>query len=124
MDAIRALPDCACRRDRLPNAGQCPLDHKCRAEQRETRGAEAARAWLGSQGSKAGFRLVGETAVDGYDTIRVPRTEGCRPVQYSVLDFNGVLEVTDPDCFLAALGHGLGRAKAFGCGLMLIRRAP
>jgi CRISPR system Cascade subunit CasE len=40
-----------------------------------------------------------------------------------VLDFEGVLEVTDPVRFLAALANGFGRARAFGCGLMLIRRA-
>ncbi|WP_308340124.1 type I-E CRISPR-associated protein Cas6/Cse3/CasE [Thiolapillus sp.] len=35
----------------------------------------------------------------------------------------GSLTVTEPDAYLATLKQGLGRAKAFGCGLMLIRRA-
>ena len=30
----------------------------------------------------------------------------------------------DPGAFLVALAAGFGRAKAFGCGLMLIRRMP
>jgi CRISPR system Cascade subunit CasE len=34
-----------------------------------------------------------------------------------------VLEVVSPDVFLEALARGFGKAKAFGCGLMLIRRA-
>jgi len=34
-----------------------------------------------------------------------------------------VLTVEDPPLFLVALAAGFGRARAFGCGLMLIRRA-
>jgi CRISPR system Cascade subunit CasE len=41
----------------------------------------------------------------------------------AVLEFAGVLTVRDPARFLAALAQGFGHAKAFGCGLMLIRRA-
>ena len=39
-----------------------------------------------------------------------------------LLDVRGILSVKEPDTFLATLGTGLGRARAFGCGLMLIRR--
>jgi CRISPR system Cascade subunit CasE len=39
-----------------------------------------------------------------------------------VLDINGVLTVKDPERFLVALASGFGRARAFGYGLMLIRR--
>ena len=35
----------------------------------------------------------------------------------------GVVEVTDPTAFLSRLAQGFGSAKAFGNGLMLIRRA-
>ena len=42
--------------------------------------------------------------------------------QFGILDFLGTIEVTEPDQFLEALHRGFGRAKAFGCGLMLIRR--
>lgn len=34
--------------------------------------------------------------------------------------FDGMLEVTDADSFRSALCCGIGRAKAFGCGLMTI----
>ena len=42
---------------------------------------------------------------------------------YSTLDFQGVLTVGDPDSLLPAIARGFGAAKAYGCGLMLIRRA-
>ena len=38
-------------------------------------------------------------------------------------DLTGEIAVTDPKAFLAKLAQGFGRAKGFGCGLMLIRRA-
>ena len=42
---------------------------------------------------------------------------------YSTVDFDGILTVSDPDPLLPAIVHGFGAAKAYGCGLMLIRRA-
>ena len=94
-----------------------------RAAARETAIPEAGRAWLAKQGERHGFAPDGDVGVDGYETIRLPRP-GARPVQYGVLDFDGVLVVRDPAAFLAQLAEGFGRARAFGCGLMLIRRAP
>lgn len=54
---------------------------------------------------------------------RGPATRSRRDARIGVLDFDGELEVLDPERFVAALAVGFGRAKAFGCGLMLIRRA-
>ncbi len=42
---------------------------------------------------------------------------------HGVLDLEGEIEVTDPAAFATALAQGFGRAKAWGCGMMLIRRA-
>lgn len=36
--------------------------------------------------------------------------------------FNGVLTVTDPERLRTALTKGIGRAKAYGCGLMTLAR--
>jgi CRISPR system Cascade subunit CasE len=90
---------------------------------RETAIPEAGRAWLAKQGERHGFAPEGEVGVDGYETIRMPRP-GARDARYGVLEFDGVLVVRDPATFLAQLARGFGRARAFGCGLMLIRRAP
>ncbi|MBL8511829.1 MAG: type I-E CRISPR-associated protein Cas6/Cse3/CasE [Betaproteobacteria bacterium] len=37
--------------------------------------------------------------------------------------FEGVLKVHDPDQLLSLLENGVGPAKGFGCGLLLVRRA-
>ncbi len=83
---------------------------------------EAGHAWLASQGSKAGFKLCAPPLIDGYAQIPVERKKG-RPAGFSVLNFKGLLEITDPAAFIAKLTTGFGSAKAFGNGLMLIRRA-
>ncbi|MCI0421919.1 MAG: type I-E CRISPR-associated protein Cas6/Cse3/CasE [Acidobacteria bacterium] len=57
--------------------------------------------------------------MDGHDTWR--QRHG-KKIELSTLDFEGVLLVTEPDRFLRALLSGIGPAKAFGCGLMLVRR--
>ena len=60
--------------------------------------------------------------VRGYRVLTIDRGRRARPLRAGVLDLEGLLEIRDPERFLAALAQGFGRAKAFGCGLMLIRR--
>jgi len=36
--------------------------------------------------------------------------------------FDGLLRITDPEAFRETLARGIGPAKAFGCGLMLVKR--
>jgi CRISPR system Cascade subunit CasE len=93
-----------------------------RAFERDRIASEAGHAWLASQGSRAGFKLLSPPLIDGYAQIPVERKKG-RPAGFSVLDFKGMLEITDPATFVAKLTTGFGSAKAFGNGLMLIRRA-
>ena len=86
------------------------------------------RAWLARQGMAHGFAPADGVAVDSYETVRVPRDPGVRQrraeaLRFGRLDFTGLLTVGDPVRFLAAVASGFGRARAFGCGLMLIRRA-
>ena len=93
-----------------------------RAEARPEAVVQAGRAWLAAQGTRHGFTPDAGVAVDAYDQLRLPRPGGAA-LRYSVVDFEGLLTVHDPAAFLPALATGFGRAKAFGCGLMLIRRA-
>ncbi len=95
-----------------------------RAEHRLAVVREQGIAWLARQGIKCGFEIqAGDVRVDGYDQHRVSRRDSAPAMSYSTLDLEGVLTVSDPGAFLAAIAHGFGAAKAYGCGLMLIRRA-
>lgn len=83
---------------------------------------DAGLRWLGERSQKHGFTFDPTSIrVDSYRQHRFFR-RGCDPVQLSTLDFNGVLTVNDPDRFLKVLYNGMGPAKAFGCGLLLVRR--
>ena len=76
-------------------------------------------AWLRSRGSRLGFDDEEEIlAVDGYQQ----HSERDGRLRFSTVDFSGELTVTDPTAFAVALREGIGPAKAFGCGLLLVRR--
>ncbi|UZJ33469.1 type I-E CRISPR-associated protein Cas6/Cse3/CasE [Streptomyces endophytica] len=45
------------------------------------------------------------------------------PVRLVTVTYDGLLEVTDPDAMRRTLTHGLGKAKAYGCGLMTLAPA-
>ena len=91
-----------------------------RAELRDRVAEAAAAEWMQRQGAAKGFEPQ-LTAVESYSTVNLGRRrrEGAT---LGILDLVGSLEVTSPDTFLSALAGGFGRAKAWGCGLMLIRR--
>lgn len=85
---------------------------------------EAGYRWLAERGAKHGFRVdEGALRVDGYRQHRLYKGRQRERIQLSTLDFDGVLTVTDPTALVEALYQGLGPAKGFGCGLLLVRRA-
>lgn len=64
-----------------------------------------------------------DVAIDGYQQHRVSRKGPAAAMSFSTLDFDGMLVVREPAAFLSAVVRGFGASKAYGCGLMLIRRA-
>jgi len=118
MDAIRSTPQGG------------------RTEARKGLLNQVAIKWMSERGAKCGFALpeqandenadpmhLGPLQVLGYRTMRMDRRNGKQKLSVGVLDLQGELEVRDPTLFLTSVKDGFGRAKAFGCGLMLIKRA-
>jgi CRISPR system Cascade subunit CasE len=89
-----------------------------------------ACAWLARQGDKSGFALTLDEDdapilnVADYSVLALPGHRGRRrgQPQFGILDLTGSITVTDPAAFVERLAHGFGRAKSFGCGLMMVRR--
>ena len=78
----------------------------------------ACSAWLAAQAKRHGFEVDAATLnVDAYTQHRGKKAD----IQFSTVDFSGEFTVSDPELLVGALGYGIGRAKAFGCGLMLVR---
>ncbi|RNL87285.1 type I-E CRISPR-associated protein Cas6/Cse3/CasE [Halostreptopolyspora alba] len=92
--------------------------------------------WLIEREERAGFRVVRR----GSDAARVTEADmfdlmvhnqqrldfskngggSTKRVRLTTVTFDGRLEVTDPDALRRTLTRGLGRAKAYGCGLMTL----
>lgn len=83
--------------------------------------AEQQMKWLLDRSARCGFSL--EPAEEGLGAEIVQREvkrfsrEG-RTVTLSVVTFEGVLKVTDSEAFRKTMASGIGRAKAYGCGLL------
>lgn len=83
---------------------------------------QAARDWLHTRAEALGFRLPMDPEVGAYRQHVLQKPGRRDAIQYSSVDYEGLLEVADLGRLIETLAHGVGRAKAFGCGLMLIRR--
>ncbi|NKN38470.1 type I-E CRISPR-associated protein Cas6/Cse3/CasE [Agrobacterium sp. a22-2] len=100
-----------------------------RAARRQSVAAEALAGWLAEQGGRNGFALNGFDLVS-YRTVEIDRPRVGRgrasPAKKGPLmgvgRMRGLITVTDPAAFAAKVATGFGRAKAFGCGLMLLRQ--
>ncbi|EFF6567854.1 type I-E CRISPR-associated protein Cas6/Cse3/CasE [Escherichia coli] len=76
--------------------------------------------WLAAQGERSGFTLL-DTSVDAYRQQQLRRENSRQLIQFSSVDYTGMLTVTDPGLFVQRLSQGYGKSRAFGCGLMLIK---
>ncbi|MGW2155023.1 type I-E CRISPR-associated protein Cas6/Cse3/CasE [Nonomuraea sp. NPDC001699] len=93
--------------------------------------------WLLKRQDSAGFKVlekpVERQLVPGQDQHEVivhdrrqltfKKSGQQKPVTLVTVTFDGRLEVTDPDALRRTLTMGLGRAKAYGCGLMTLAEA-
>jgi CRISPR system Cascade subunit CasE len=79
---------------------------------------QAGEQWLQQRAEKNGFSVLSVIA-QGYQQHNFKK----RQIKISTLDYDGILEVTNPELFInQALHKGIGRSKAFGCGLLMIKR--
>jgi CRISPR system Cascade subunit CasE len=88
--------------------------------------------WLEQRAEQAGFRVLTRelhdeeygvreeksVRVDGYTQHQTERKD----IRFSTVDFTGELEITNTSAFHRTLLTGIGHAKGFGCGLLLVRR--
>jgi len=88
---------------------------------------KALETWFTGRSERLGFALVRDNfkgrlkfQAEGYQWHALPRKG--KVAGFSSVDFEGVVEVTDGELFAKALFDGIGPAKGFGCGLMLVRR--
>lgn len=92
------------------------------------------RRWLLQRQEAAGFKVVEkplerrllpegdehELIIHDRRQLAFKKAGQSNPVTLVTVTFDGRLEVTDPDAFRRTLTQGLGKAKAYGCGLMTV----
>lgn len=83
---------------------------------------EVGMKWLIRKGEQHGFSVKRfEVTIDN-DREYLIKTPAKQAYTLRTLDFSGVLTVVDPELFINPLYKGIGPAKGFGCGLMLVKR--
>lgn len=85
---------------------------------------QAALNWLvkDERAARLGIRFDTQPAVMAYNQHKTSKKTQQPTISYSTVDYEGVFTVTEPELLLNQIAQGIGRAKAFGCGLMLLRR--
>lgn len=79
---------------------------------------ETCGRWLIERGKRLGYEVDEQSlSVEAYQQHRGKK----ETLRFSKVDFSGTLTVVDPEAFSGALFNGIGHAKAFGCGLLLVR---
>lgn len=78
--------------------------------------------WLIRKGEQHGFSVKQFEIRINNDREYSVKPLGKQAFTLRTLNFEGKLKIVDADWFKKALFEGIGSAKAFGCGLMLVRR--
>jgi len=83
---------------------------------------QAGVNWLTARCQASGFSIEnGAVRVDGYQQHKVLKRGRNSPIQFSTLDFLGILTIEEPELFSQTLLKGMGKAKGLGCGLLMVR---
>lgn len=84
---------------------------------------EAQMAWLTRKGEQGGFRVIAaRVAKQGEINGWVESTPQRQRYRLSAVQFDGVLEVTDPQRLHDCVANGIGSGKGFGFGLLSLAR--
>jgi CRISPR system Cascade subunit CasE len=89
---------------------------------------ERCTSWFNAVAERNGFKIATADEesyrlilqIDAYEKKQVHRRE--ERINFSTANFTGELIVTQPELFSSALYNGVGHAKVFGCGLLLVKK--
>ena len=83
---------------------------------------EGQRQWLLDRSERNGFTVATDTLAIQASRRQQFKRQG-KTVTLQVVTYDGILTISDRDAFLRTLCAGLGRARAYGCGLMTLAKA-
>ena len=114
---------------RESSASHCIVDRALRGGAKGTSmkvAAQVVPVWLAARLAATGLEAPAEDmVVQAYDKRRFGHGPNDRrpPVVIATTDVVGSGVVRDADAVRKVMREGIGRAKAYGCGLLLVRRA-
>ena len=81
--------------------------------------------WLKRKGEQGGFRVL-SVRTSNQDTVNgyIRRDEERHKLKLLAVQFDGLLQVTDPDRLRETVRQGIGSGKALGFGLLSLARPP
>ena len=77
--------------------------------------------WLREQFRRRGGAQLEQVSLNSFQRTRVIRKRGSRPIEGPDAVMSGALTVTDADEFAELLARGIGRHRAYGYGMLLLR---
>lgn len=77
--------------------------------------------WLERKGANGGFRIIrSKTSASPLDIQNFATTK-MQNITFQYARFTGVMDITDHQLFTTTFNTGIGRAKSFGAGLLLLK---
>ncbi len=100
-------------------------NRKKNGKRESIKGEVELRGWLQRKGEAGGFSLPDSAPPEIFSDVsrfsKRPKTGQSMTGILGAVDFSGILEVTDPGLFLSqTFTKGIGSAKAFGFGLLVL----
>lgn len=77
--------------------------------------------WLREQFRRRGGAQLVEASLKSFQRTRIIRRRGARPIEGPDALMSGILTVTDGEEFARLLAKGIGRHRAYGYGMLLLR---
>ncbi len=80
--------------------------------------------WIERKGKSGGFEVL-DVEPGPIVARRIVRNaqQRSKPMTFHEVEFTGLLKVANTGAFIATLSNGIGRGKAFGYGLLMVRAA-
>lgn len=127
--SVRAVPSVRLAEavaDRAPKGGEVDAYNAARWRGSEGSRTDVYRAWLAAQLDRHGQVELEKFVLDGHHLARlVRRVQGggrkARAVVLPEMTASGVLRVREAGAFSELLARGVGRHRAFGFGMLLLR---
>lgn len=93
-----------------------------RTKREALRGAVEQVEWLGRQGERGGFAVVGADIVQS-GNVRLYKSRSASPVTLFAVTFEGLIRVQQPQALISTVQGGIGKAKSLGFGLLSLAPA-